>query len=643
MKLRKLMFGALACLAFAACSDDNDVVNNVNNGADGDADQMVKINIVAPAGTRAPGGYQKGTDAENAVSSAVFVFFNNGKFVQASHASQIDFTFDNGTENTVEKISQAVVILNEPEVLPNQVVAILNGPLTKAELNDKGPDLTTLRNLISDCRKTGEGEFVMSNSVWAEDFAAEITLDNLVKKENTLTNENSGNDEGENADGSQTNGNNPDEDDIFQLTKEEEEALAKAAIVNIYVERVLAKVNVTIDATQENITADDITITGVTGNATEGYTTNTGDKKTIKPVIKGLHLSYCSPASYLLKQYDASATGWKGDTDAWKDAANFRSYWGKSIPTEDWKEGFSDTETEFAWRHKQYSNVTSATASDGTTKPSYVFYTQENTSSPEDATTSTKLVITAQLTTNGTTSVGDLVKYKGLYYSEEDFLKIAAQKLIDGKFTFKVNASDASSNDWLEHLKSTRIAGDKAWEIRIVTKSDVKDFAEIAKEGSVYTTVAEGVTAIEEYLMTEIGKAWEWQDGRCYYYVDIEHLNEEAAIIRNHIYQLRINSISGMGTPVYDPDKGKDDNGTPDNPSDDKDDEDGKPDEDTDKDDDPSNPDPEGGDDPDGKPDPDDDEDPIIPEKPTEDAFYVSAKLNILKWAIVPEQKVDIK
>lgn len=635
MKLRKLMFGALACLAFAACSDDNDVVNNVNNGADGDADQMVKINIVAPAGTRAPGGYQEGTDAENAVSSAVFVFFNNGKFVQASHASQIDFTFDKVTENSVEKISQAVVILNEPEVLPNQVVAILNGPLTKAELNDKEPDLTTLRNLISDCRKTGEGEFVMSNSVWAEDFAAEITLDNLVKKENTLTYENSGNDEGENADGSQTNGNNPDEDDIFQLTEEEEKALAEAAIVNIYVERVLAKVNVTIDATQDDITADDITITGVTGNATDGYTTNTGDKKTIKPVIKGLHLSYCSPASYLLKQYDA--TGWKGAPNEWIDATNFRSYWGKSIPAANWKEGFSITETTFAWRHKQYSNVKKAEAK-GANAVTYEFYTQENTSAASTATTSTKVVITAQLTTDGTASVGDLVKYKGLYYSEEDFLKIAAQKLIDGKFTFKVNASDDPSNDWLAYLKSTRIAEDKAWEIRIVTKSDVKDFAEIAQDGTSATS-----DNINNYLMTEIGKAWEWQDGRCYYYVDIEHLNEEAAIIRNHVYQLRINSISGMGTPVYDPDKGKDDNGTPDDPSDDKDDEDGKPDEDTDKDDDPSNPDPEGGDDPDGKPDPDDDEDPIIPEKPTEDAFYVSAKLNILKWAIVPEQKVDIK
>lgn len=639
MKLRKLMFGALACLAFAACSDDNDVVNNVNNGADGDADQMVKINIVAPAGTRAPGGYQNGTDAENAVSSAVFVFFNNGEFVQASHASQIDFTFNNGGENTVEKISQAVVILNEPKVLPNQVIAILNSSLTKTELNDEKPSLSVLKQMISDCSAVGEGQFVMSNSVWSTNCETTITRDHLVAKNNNKLSGETADKEGEDT----PNGKDPDEDDIFQLTPEEEDALEDAAIVNIYVERVLAKVNVVMNATQENITADDITITGVSGSA-GSYTTDAGTLTKIVPVIKGIHLSYASPASYLLKQY--SSDGWDGADDAWIDATNFRSYWGKSIPAANWKEGFSTTETTFAWRHKQYSNVKKAEAK-GANAVTYEFYTQENTSAASTATTSTKVVITAQLTTDGTKSVGDLVKYKGLYYSEADFLKIAAQKLIDGKFTFKVAATDAASNDWAQYLKSTRVKGEeKDWEIRIVTKFAVDAFAEVAKDGAA-TTVAD----INKYLLDEIGRAWEWQDGRCYYYVDVEHINAETAIIRNHIYQLNINSIAGMGTPVYDPDKGvTGDNGTPNDPTDDPKDEDGKPDEDTDDDDDPTDPsgdndkDPEGGDkDPEGTPDPDDDEDPIIPQRPTEDAFYVSAKLNILKWAIVPEQKVDIK
>lgn len=629
MKLRKLMFGALACLAFAACSDDNDVVNNVNTGADGDADQMVKINIVAPAGTRAL-DYSAGTDEENKVSSAVFVFFNNGDFVQASHASEIDFTFNNGSANTVSKISQAVVLLNEPKVLPNQVIAILNSSLTKTELNEKKPSLSVLKQMISDCSAVGEGQFVMSNSVWSTNCETTITRDHLVAKNNNKLSGETADKEGEDT----PNGKDPDEDDIFQLTPEEEAALEDAAIVNIYVERVLAKVNVVMNATQDKITADDITITGVSGSA-GSYTTNAGTLTEIVPVIKGIHLSYASPASYLLKQY--SNEGWGGAADAWIDATNFRSYWGKSIPAANWKEGFSTTETNFAWRHKQYSNVKKAEAK-GANAVTYEFYTQENTSAASSATTSTKVVITAQLTTDGTTSVGDLVKYKGLYYSEADFLKIAAQKLIDGKFTFKVAVANAASNDWAQYLKSTRVKGEeKDWEIRIVTKFAVDAFAEVAKDGAA-TTVAD----INEYLLDEIGRAWEWQDGRCYYYVDVEHINAETAIIRNHVYQLNINAIAGMGTPVYDPDKGEDKDGNPD--------EDGKPDEDTDNDDDPTDSDgnddkdPEGGDkDPEGTPDPDDDEDPIIPQRPTEDAFYVSAKLNILKWAIVPAQDVDLQ
>lgn len=611
------MFGALACLAFAACSDDNDVVSNVNAGAEGDADQMVKINIVAPAGTRAvPNGYEAGEDDENAVTNALFVFFNNGAFVQASSASKIDFTATDNGNNNVEKISQAVVLLNEPKVLPNQVVAILNSSLTKEVLNEKTPTLSTLKDLISDCGTAENGKFVMSNSVWSDNCATTITRDNLVKKEKDFTNE-----------------SGTSNDEIFQLTDEEKAALTDATVVNIYVERVLAKVKVTINATQDKITADNITITEVTGNA-GNYTTNAGTDTKIMPVIKGIHLSYTSPASYLLKKFDANGTDWKGNKDEWIDASNHRSYWGQSITKgQNWKEGFSTTETDFAWGHKQYSNVKKAEAAKGSSTVTYGFYTQENTTGAADASTSTKVVITAQLTKDGTTSVGDLVKYKGLYYSEEDFLKIAAQKLIDGKFTFKVAAADDASNDWAQYLKSTRVKGEeKDWEIRVVTKFAVEDFAEITKDGAPAT-----YTDVNTYLMAEIGRAWEWQDGRCYYYVDIEHLNKETAIIRNHVYQLNINSIVGMGTPVYDPDNGDDD-------------ENGEPDEDTDKDDDPDDPndeddeDPEGGDeDPDGEPDEDDDEDPIIPQKPTEDAFYVSAKLNILKWAIVPEQNVDIK
>ena len=48
--------------------------------------------------------------------------------------------------------------------------------------------------------------------------------------------------------------------------------------------------------------------------------------------------------------------------------------------------------------------------------------------------------------------------------------------------------------------------------------------------------------------------------GRTYYYTPIKHLGKpgsiaEYGIVRNHSYQVELNSIKGFGTPVYDPNK----------------------------------------------------------------------------------------
>ena len=42
-----------------------------------------------------------------------------------------------------------------------------------------------------------------------------------------------------------------------------------------------------------------------------------------------------------------------------------------------------------------------------------------------------------------------------------------------------------------------------------------------------------------------------WNNGMCYYYGNIPHLNGENAVVRNHWYQITIDEISGLGTPVY--------------------------------------------------------------------------------------------
>ena len=82
-----------------------------------------------------------------------------------------------------------------------------------------------------------------------------------------------------------------------------------------------------------------------------------------------------------------------------------------------------------------------------------------------------------------------------------------------------------------------------------------------------------------------------WTDGKCYYYVDIEHFGNngcKVGVVRNHWYQLTINSIAGLGTPVIDPN------------------------------------------------------DPIDPDRPEEENYYVAAQVNVLQWKVV-SQNVDLK
>jgi hypothetical protein len=85
--------------------------------------------------------------------------------------------------------------------------------------------------------------------------------------------------------------------------------------------------------------------------------------------------------------------------------------------------------------------------------------------------------------------------------------------------------------------------------------------------------------------LSNLGTAWCWNGGAAYFYVDIEHFGAEpqnVGIVRNNIYELSISKISGLGTPVYDPDED------------------------------------------------------IVPEKtPEEPSSFVAARINILKWKIV--------
>ncbi len=61
-------------------------------------------------------------------------------------------------------------------------------------------------------------------------------------------------------------------------------------------------------------------------------------------------------------------------------------------------------------------------------------------------------------------------------------------------------------------------------------------------------------TEINQHLYT-LSHAKIWNEGRAYYYANIIHdpTSNHAGVVRNHIYELDLTKVLGLGTPVYDP------------------------------------------------------------------------------------------
>ena len=226
--MKKYLFIALAALGFAACEEK--IGDQPHSG---EVEQSyIAINLMsADLDTRATEDFDLGTDAERAIKTAYFFFFdkNGGAFtVNQSNAAAtapkgetnyLTIAIDNGTSNNsannVSDIKNAVLILNTYKGLyPDKVVAVLNWvPSTEKKTYTLDELKEQLATIVND-----SNGFVMSNSVYmhADGTIADavpITADNIKTDANA----------------------------------------ALVAPVNIYVERVAAKVIVSASGDNDNI------------------------------------------------------------------------------------------------------------------------------------------------------------------------------------------------------------------------------------------------------------------------------------------------------------------------------------------------------------------------------------------------------
>ncbi len=551
--MKKYFIIALAALGFAACAE------KISDGASpeqtGELEQSyIAINLMSSeldtrVNTDAP-VLEDGEAAERKVNSVHFFFFRQGVpfAVNAAgsapggdrnwlYATTPGFSEDLDKDNISAYSNVMLVLKNYKGQYPDQIVAVINWTPDKNvyKLDELHAKLVGLQS--------NEGGFVMSNSVYKSG-------------ENVI--------------------------DATAISKPYETAAeAESHPVDIYVERVAAKVKVsTPESTIEG--KWDATNKWFDTGKTSNLTTLGESQNKVYVKIQNWSLYNARTQSMLLKSIDPT---WTDDALGltWNDSPRFRSYWAAA-----------DTYTDSP---DDYINKNVFIWNDGTALGG-VLYCGENTApSAEDR---TKLILKGQLVDADDKAL-ELVKWNGQEMVKVENLKtaVAAQlqyliysytdeadaktytSITDADIECISGANDGSPSDVEEYevyFQLTTTAATKKWAIKTGDKWETKDAAHI-----------------NAYLIEHVPAAIVYKSGQTYYYIDIKHLgtsekDAEYGIIRNHIYDIEIQSIKGYGTPVFNP----------------------------------------GG-------------NIVVPETPIEEeGVYVAAKINVLSWRVV-KQGVNIE
>ena len=534
--MKKYLFIALAALGFAACTETIDAPNGPIQGGELE-ESYIAINLMAADNdTRAANdtyGYEDGTDAERAVKTAYFFFFdeNGNPFnVTGAPATAPDYA-QNGknylslnikpmaTENenvNISDISNAVLVLKTYKgIYPKQIVAVINwAPENKAySLAELHSELATLGN--------DANGYVMSNSVYMDGAkkmvdAVPLTADNIKTSE----------------------------------------AEAIAAPVNIYVERIAAKVVLTASGKVNGTT----NIFDTDKNSSAVGTLTSLNDIDVYVQLHGWELYNDYATSNLLKNID---TTW--DVTAlgltWNDIPYFRCYWAMSQTT--------DPEDSFSWEYNDDVKTAKgfqtaygfgiADADDEYATRSTYTYCGENT---KGEALRTKVILKGQLMQkNGENNYKplELANWYGNEYAGEEALRTA----VANSLKYILYYYDTASGEYVSIAPADLVCvagakvGAKAYEVgfQLSNGGAAKTWYQYSSAGGyqMLGTVETNITATNTYL-ENVEPALLYKDGQTYYFVDIEHLGTAGAkygVVRNHVYQIDINTIKGYGSPVY--------------------------------------------------------------------------------------------
>lgn len=537
--MKKVLF-ALPLLAAAlwSCSSDEPSTPPVEPGTVSNGEphymaiSLTATNEAAPLG-RADAEYQDGTDLENAVGCVTFYFYDADGNAAAVKSNGDNFLrpaeFTTGgreNENVTATVNTVLVIsTKEGDKLPTQIVAVLNDETfyKTHSIDDLQLELTEGTNKID-----GKDYFVMSNSVYSKDGAKQ---------------------RGVSVEG------------YLYPTP----AAAQANPVTIYVERALAKVTVESGITTSKTLADGSLIYKTTKKdpTTNEDITTTFDGKDVYVKFLGWNVTAERTQDRLMKEINTAwLPGW-----TWNTADYHRSFWAVNYPVTEgvdpYKWGSFNTTGDAAAALK-YTDFTG-----GTTEWAYVKENAAPDADGNDPTTPTQVVIAAQLCDEDGNAM-EFAEWAAVTMSFDD-LRLAYANAAP---LYYANGTDADGNTIFTKIGKDDIKIATATELGIASPTvngRYKVYAALSETGAAKTwynqpdskdAAALDATGVQAVL-TSLGGAKAWKGGMTYYYFDINHLGHgingatfgDKGVVRNHIYAATITSLSGLGTPVYNPDE----------------------------------------------------------------------------------------
>ena len=529
MKIFKLFPLACAALMMSACSSD-DANNGGSTGVNDPRYLSVNIVNVGATPSRASEDYVNGTDDENKISKVRYYFFNGDGTPYLIKAPGADGVTGSGTVNWleatpgyddttsdtpshVEKITNTVLVINGVQsAAPSAIVAVINPEtVDPAVLENNGSmRLSQLReNAVgSTFYKTDAGkvsDFVMSNSVFVNagsDVCASLVAGHVATSADK----------------------------------------AKLNPVDLYVERVVAKVTADVDPNAFE-----------TGNGTNWDASQYGTKTAVGKI--GAYDVYAVIDGWGLADEDGKAKVEKSVNTAWTDAILGISPW----TTYDYRRSFWETSVEFNAGTNQPVNHK---FNDFNANMKDTLYTLPNT--PDAKITNvydnnvTKFLVAATLKykdEHDNWHLAEICRYNGVMILGVDNLKTQVALTFSKYYT----STDASTYTQLTKDDITFAEPTTSMKNYQVTPTLAADptgtkLYYIKESDGSFTQVSKDV------VNTAIGadKAEIRTEGKAYYYVPIKHLGTtgnlgEYGVVRNHFYKINLTGLTGFGTPVYNP------------------------------------------------------------------------------------------